>query len=138
MNKNPGPGKRWVKGQSGNPKGGPKKVDSWKSIFSDYLEVVDVYLPDGTAISRRRAIAMKIIKSALAGDISAANFIGKYTEPVEPIKVQHLDEEGSPSPARVCVIKKLTLEEWRHMYKGKIETSEDDKPRVYRSEKASK
>lgn len=138
MNKNPGPGKRWVKGQSGNPKGGPKKGDSWRSIFSDYLDIKDVYLPDGTAISRKEAIAMRIIKSALAGDISAANFIGKYSEPADPLKVQHIDEEGKPVHAKVFTIKKMTLDEWQAKYKGRSENKEDDRPSIYRPDKTSK
>lgn len=81
---------------------------------------------------------MRIIKSALAGDISAANFIGKYSEPIDPLKVQHVDEDGNPIHAKVFTIKKMTLDEWQAKYKNRSENKEDDRPKIYRPDKTSK
>jgi hypothetical protein len=95
MNKNPGPGKS---GKRGNQvtQSGPKRDTSWKKIFQDLLTIKDVRLPEGTLISRKKAIAMKVVHLALAGDISAANFIAKYTEPSEPLKSSKSTRTDAP------------------------------------------
>ena len=133
MNKHPGPGKRWEKGQSGNPKGGPKRDTSWKRIFQDLLSIKDVRLPEGTLISRKKAIAIKVVHLALAGDIQAANFIAKFTEPSEPLKIQHVDENGRPAPAVAFIIQKQTLDEWKTNKNRSTSPKSEESPLVYRA-----
>lgn len=81
---------------------------------------------------------MRIIKSALAGDISAANFIGKYSEPADLLKVQHVDEEEKPVRVKVFTVKKMTLDEWQAKYKDRSENKENDQLKIYRPNKTSK
>lgn len=109
-------GRRFKPGQSGNPKGRPKKEDSWKSIFSSYLEMKDVTLPDGKKLTRKQAIALRMVQEALKGRVEAANFIGKYTESPEPTKISASDSEGDILPGRVFIMEKETLESWKQRF----------------------
>ena len=105
-------GRRFQPGQSGNPKGRPKKEDAWKHIFSDLLALEDVSMPDGTKITRKHAIAIRMIQEALKGRVEAANFIGKYTESPKPTPISPVDPDGNPLTGAVFTIKKETLESW--------------------------
>lgn len=113
MNRNAKPPKPWKKGQSGNPKGRPPKNDSWKNIFLEMLQIEDITLPDGTKISRKKAIAHRAVQEALKGKIEAMNFIGKYTESAEPTRVNHIDADGNPIEGAVFVMQKETLSSWQ-------------------------
>jgi hypothetical protein len=117
MNYHPGPGKRWVKGQSGNPRGAPRKENSWKSILSNLLSFEDVTMPDGSKISRKRAIAMRMVQEALKGNINAANLICKYTESGKPTILSLSDSESSLTMGKVFVVRKETLESWNRRKK---------------------
>lgn len=114
-------GRRFKPGQSGNPKGRPKADDSWKNILSSLLDAKDVALPDGTKLTRKQAIALKMIQEALKGRVEAANFIGKYTESPEPTKLSASDSDENLIPRAVFMIEKETLESWKQRVQKKIE-----------------
>ena len=112
-------GRRFQPGQSGNPKGRPKTDDSWKNILSSLLDAKDVTLPDGTKLTRKQAIALRMIQEALKGRVEAANIIGKYTESPAPTKVCPVDSDEKPLPAVVFKIQKETLESWKQRFHNK-------------------
>jgi hypothetical protein len=68
---NPG----WVKGVSGNPKGRPKKGQSFTEIMDKVLKekVVDY---NGKKISGKEAAARKLLQLGLSGDTVALKYIG--------------------------------------------------------------
>jgi hypothetical protein len=105
-------GRRFQPGQSGNPKGRPKKEDTWKYILSGLLALEDVTMPDGSKITRKQAIAIRMIQEALRGRVEAANFIGKYTESQEPTPISPVDTDENPLTCAVFTMKKETLESW--------------------------
>lgn len=105
-------GRRFQPGQSGNPKGRPKKEDTWKYIFSTLLELEDVAMPDGSKITRKQAIALRMIQEAMKGRVEAANFIGKYTEDQEPTSISPLESGRNPLVCEIFTMKKETLESW--------------------------
>jgi Family of unknown function (DUF5681) len=64
-------------GQSGNPSGRPKGVRSLKSDLRDELAEL-VAIKDGNKtieLTRQRAVLKAVVKSALEGDLRAANIV---------------------------------------------------------------
>lgn len=61
------PNKKWVKGQSGNPAGRPKKP-SLRSLIKE------------VATTRKKELVKKILELAIQGDIRAAEWIARYGE----------------------------------------------------------
>jgi hypothetical protein len=84
----------FVKGQSGNPGGRPKKDISLTNILKRQAEKKDVEY-NGQKIKRKDAIAQKIWQLALSGDLTAMKYIFDRIDgkPVETIK-QHITEEN--------------------------------------------
>jgi len=116
-------GRRFKPGQSGNPKGRPKKENTWKYILNTLLSFEDVTMPDGSKISRKRAIALRMVQEALKGRVDAANLIVKYTESPEPMKISAMDTEGSPLSGAIFMMKKETLESWNKRMQNKKDKS---------------
>ncbi len=110
-------GRRFKPGQSGNPKGRPKKENTWKYILNTLLSIEDVIMPDGSKITRKQAIAMRMVQEALKGNINAANLICKYTESGKPTILSLSDSEGSLTMGKVFVVRKETLESWNRRKK---------------------
>lgn len=65
---------RWVKGQSGNPKGAPKKKQSFTFIIEQQARIKDAEI-DGKLVARKKALAHMLWKLALAGDFVAAKYL---------------------------------------------------------------
>ena len=84
----------WVKGQSGNPGGRPKKGNAWTDIFNEVMEAKSAHVvmntPDaegklkrteininavGTKRNIRQLVALKIVDQALKGDTTAQKII---------------------------------------------------------------
>lgn len=71
---------RFEKGQSGNPRGRPKKGQTFTDILKGQGELLDVSIKDpntgeSTPITRKEAISDKLWRLALAGDVAAIRYI---------------------------------------------------------------
>ncbi len=73
-------GRRWVKGQSGNPNGRPKIPDDWRKAFRDGLPEALEKLRAGVASGERWAVELWL-----------AYALGKPTQPLV-----HTGEDGGP------------------------------------------
>ncbi len=106
-------GRRFKPGQSGNPKGRPKKENTWKYIFDTLLAIEDVIMPDGSKITRKQAIAIRMVQEALKGSIGAVNLICKYTDSSEqPTALNATDFKSNPVTSKVYMVHKETIESW--------------------------
>lgn len=70
----------WSKGQSGNPKGRPKKGETLtdairKQVRKRDVEYTDPKTGETKRMSRRDALAKKLWSLALAGDVSAIKYL---------------------------------------------------------------
>lgn len=111
-------GRPFQKGQSGNPKGRPKRQESVTEILHELSLLKDVNLPSGEKITRRRALAEQLWTQAIRnGDISAIKFIIERLEGKTPSIIQGpMDEEGRPTEVTIRVIQKRSIDEWQHAY----------------------
>ena len=82
----------WVKGQSGNPKGRPKK----KRALSTMLLTLGSGKADGSDITRRRQLAETVWKMALGGDLAAAKLIYEYCDGKPTQRLEHTGDSGGP------------------------------------------
>jgi hypothetical protein len=64
----------WVKGQSGNPAGQPRKGETLTALIERGLRV------RVSGLSNKRAIALKVIEMARAGNLKAVEIILDRTE----------------------------------------------------------
>lgn len=119
-----GRGRPFEKGKSGNPKGRPKKGESYSEILAQMATVKDIKLENGTTIERKRALCELFWTKALQngdlknGDVYAAKFIIERLEGKTPIQMSGvLDQDGNPTPIpMVLTIQRMTIEEWRKTY----------------------
>ncbi len=107
-------GKGWKKGQSGNPKGRPKKGNAWADIANELLNSneinIKMKMTDGSTKrlnieadkSFRHAVIIGQIKQAMDGNVQAAKELADRTEgkskehrelsfKTEPIKILSID-----------------------------------------------
>ena len=82
----------WRRGQTGNPKGRPKKEHSLTDILAKYapkkVSVRNVQTGQSFEVERREKLAQGLWDLALRGDLAAIKYVfdridGKPTEPVE-------------------------------------------------------
>ena len=77
---------RWKKGQSGNPKGRPKKKTDFSSLVKKELERM-VLIKEGDTqqtITKKEAIVKRLMAKALAGDVPALKAICDYIGEKQP------------------------------------------------------
>lgn len=85
---------RWVKGKSGNYKGGPRKE---RSVSRAIQEILDQHEFDGQTVEGGRKVAWKIatvlVRGALGGDIQFIKEVMDRTEgkPIQTVAVQSDD-----------------------------------------------
>ncbi|MEX2444492.1 MAG: DUF5681 domain-containing protein [Alkalispirochaeta sp.] len=65
---------RFVRGQSGNPRGRPKKGQALTEILEKHAKKRDVEF-HGRNISRKEALSQKLWSLALSGDVAAIRYI---------------------------------------------------------------
>ena len=85
-------GKGWKPGQSGNPKGRPKKGEAWADVANDLLNSKEIDITMKTADGKikrlnlesdktlRHAVIIGQINSAMAGNVQAAKELADRTE----------------------------------------------------------
>ena len=85
-------GKPFKKGQSGNPKGRPKKGEAWADVANDLLNSKEIDITMKTADGKikrlnlesdktlRHAVIIGQINSAMAGNVQAAKEVADRTE----------------------------------------------------------
>lgn len=116
---NVGPGHRFQKGQSGNPKGRPKKGESYTDLLTQMAAIKDVRLSDGKLIDRKTALCEMMWQKAIRDrDTYAAKFIIERLEGKTPLTLQGPDDEdGNPTPvALIQTVERMSLDEWRKAY----------------------
>ena len=69
----------YKKGQSGNLKGAPKKEWTFASIYKEEMEEV-LTATDGTKMEVKKAVAKRLAKMAVEGDIQAIRELGNRIE----------------------------------------------------------
>jgi len=69
---------RWKPGQSGNPKGRPKKRDSLVSLLKEVLE--KEYLADKKGRTWAEVLTDQLLLKAVKGDMIAQRIIWEYVE----------------------------------------------------------
>lgn len=107
-------GKGWKKGQSGNPKGRPKKGEAWADVANELLDssAIDITMTTGSGKlkrfnleadkSFRHAVIVGQISAAMKGNVQAAKELADRTEgksrerrevsyKTEPIKILSID-----------------------------------------------
>lgn len=87
QNQNPKP---WLfkKGQTGNPKGRPKKVADFDQEIEEELAKAGALEADGKPITKQQLIIRKMAEKAMKGDVKASQFLaerikGKPTQKIE-------------------------------------------------------
>ena len=116
---NNGPGNRFKPGQSGNPKGRPKKGESYSDILAQMAAIKDIRLGDGTLIDRKTALCEMMWTKALRDkDTYAAKFIIERLEGKTPLTLQGPDDDdGNPTPVAVIqTVERMSLDDWRKAY----------------------
>ena len=107
----------WVKGQSGNPNGRPKKSTSWSEIANDLLdsneimivystskETKDLHLKVDKNKTIRHAIVSALINEAMSGNIQAIKELYDRTEG-KPAQKLEIEETLLPTGFDIEIIK---------------------------------
>lgn len=107
-------GKGWKPGQSGNPKGRPKKGEAWADVANDLLDSNEIDITMKTTSGKvrklnletdksfRHAVIIGQIKQAMDGNVQAARELADRTEgksrerrevsyKTEPIQILSID-----------------------------------------------
>lgn len=100
-------GKHWVKGQSGNPNGRPKKGKSMTELLEAYGKTKDGEL------TKRQKLIQKLYELAFDGNIYAIKYIMDRIDgkPHESIRI-----EGGDSPLEFVDWSKLTPSEAKKLF----------------------
>ena len=107
----------WVKGQSGNPNGRPKKGKTWSEIANDLLDsneimivystskdIKDLHLKVDKNKTIRHAIVSALINEAMSGNIQAIKELYDRTEG-KPAQKLEIEETLLPTGFDIEIIK---------------------------------
>ena len=94
-NKRPPKHSQFKVGQSGNPKGRPKRRKSFNTIIKDeMLRLVEVRTAKGvTKVTRAHALVMKAIESGSKGDLKAIEKLLLWFDKALPARVSETEED---------------------------------------------
>lgn len=92
---------KFKKGQSGNPKGRPRKLPELKSLLDEVMG------EEGAGMSAMEAMLKRIRKKAIDGDLRAAELLLKYSYGMPKQSVELSDPSGNnPFTGIEVIIKK--------------------------------
>ena len=92
---------KFKKGQSGNPKGRPRKLPELKSLLDEVMG------EEGGGMSAMEAMLKRIRKKAIDGDLRAAELLLKYSYGMPKQSVELSDPAGNnPFTGIEVIIKK--------------------------------
>ena len=94
---NPNPVHRFQPGVSGNPGGRPKREWTWAGLLEDAVNEM-LESKDGTKIEAKKAIAKRIARMAVEGDIMAQREIMNRMEGMPKQGVEHSGSIDLPQP----------------------------------------
>lgn len=134
-------GRPFKPGQTGNPKGRPKKGESMTDILGELAGIKDVTLPSGEKVTRKRALVERLWAKAIRdGDTTAIKFIIERLDGKTPQVIQGPDDEdGNPIPVAVVqVVRKRSIDEWQQEYTSRQSSGSpsDDKPKPSRARRS--
>ena len=81
---------QFQKGQSGNPGGRPKRPWTWASLYEEEVEK-QLSSTDGSKINAKSAVARRLVKMAVEGDIQA---IKELTNRMDGMPTQPIEQSG--------------------------------------------
>lgn len=87
----------FVKGVSGNPGGRPKKDWTWAGLYIQELKR-KLKTTDGKKIDPKVAIAKRIIKMAIDGDLNAIKELSNRIDGMPQQSMEHSGEIANPTP----------------------------------------
>ena len=90
-----GPGKPFVKGESGNPRGRPKKGTTWKDVITRATNQLRIDEKDERKRKKRvkELIIRRQIELALAGDKHATKFLAEREEGMPRQSIDYTEHE---------------------------------------------
>lgn len=92
---------KFKKGQSGNPKGRPRKLPELKSLLNEVMG------EEGGGMSAMEAMLKRVRKKAIDGDLRAAELLLKYSYGMPKQSVELSDPAGNnPFTGIEVIIKK--------------------------------
>ena len=121
--------KSWKKGQSGNPKGRPKKADCLTSLMREELEKVDP--KDKGKRTHKELVVIATIELAKQGNSTALKEVWERMDGKVKDKLE-LDDKRDSKEA-VLLSKVFTIEELKEMerrcgeYEQKVQQSKEEK-----------
>lgn len=84
---------QFKKGQSGNPKGGPKKEWTMSGLYKQALEEANE-----TGVPKKLIIARKLVQLAERGDVVAIKELGNRIDGMPKQSLEHSGEISHPTP----------------------------------------
>jgi hypothetical protein len=98
---------RWKKGQSGNPKGGPRKEVSITALVKEELEKQAdrngemLFNKDGSPKTWAQLVAMAIVRRTVGGNSTAMKELLDRVDGKVPQPLQHTGRDGEPIEVNV-------------------------------------
>lgn len=85
----------FIQGQSGNPGGRPKLPWTFQGLYKEELEEM-LTTVDGNPIEAKKAVAKRIVKMAIEGDINAIKELANRIEGMPIAKQEIFGKDGQP------------------------------------------
>ena len=83
------------KGQSGNPGGRKKRDWTWASLYEEEVQN-QLDTKDGQKVDARKAVAKRLIKMAIEGDIQAIKELTNRMDGMPKQSIEHSGDEDNP------------------------------------------